>query len=135
MCKLNYLCLQDLIMLKLDKCRKGVFGPPVGKRCVDNLNMPAREHSPPLSCSNSGWTTACGTLYHIPSPVSLPSPPPPSSPLSHPHLHRYDKKDTSKLLLVDIQFMGANGRDATPSPPGSSTTSTSSPSMSSTMRQ
>lgn len=37
---------------------------------------------------------------------------PPSSPLSHPHLHRYDKKDTSKLLLVDIQFMGAMG------PPG-----------------
>ncbi|UYV79941.1 DNAH3 [Cordylochernes scorpioides] len=79
---------QDIIMSKLDRRRKGVFGPGMGRKCVvfiDDLNMPekdAYDSQPPIELLRQ-WLN---------------------------HGQWFDKKDTSKLEIVDVLLVGAMSR-------------------------
>ncbi|GAB6032148.1 hypothetical protein CHUAL_010802 [Chamberlinius hualienensis] len=74
---------QDVIIGELEKRRKGTYGPPLGKKCVvfiDDLHRPSKETygaQPPLELFKQYLD----------------------------HGHWFDKKELTKLKLIDVNFV------------------------------
>ncbi|XP_050526602.1 dynein axonemal heavy chain 12 isoform X2 [Daktulosphaira vitifoliae] len=83
---------QEMVISKLIKRKRGVYGPPIGKQCVifvDDMNMPVKEQygaQPPIELLRQFFD----------------------------HGHWYDLHDTSKVYIKDILLLTAIG------PPGGS---------------
>ncbi|XP_021930622.1 dynein heavy chain 12, axonemal isoform X3 [Zootermopsis nevadensis] len=78
---------QELVLSKLHKRRKGLYGPPVNTKCVifvDDLNMPVKD--------KYGAQPAVELLRQF-----------------FDHGHWYDLKDASKVHLYDLMVLAAMG--------------------------